>query len=369
MFLRALGTSVQMILAIAVVFLGCQAAEGCTGIMLKNSDGSIVHGRTLEFGIPVETSIAVIPRGYEFVGKVPNGSGLKYKAKYAALGSFTFKDLAIADGINEAGLAVGSFYFPTFAKYADVTNENKMKALSPVDFPNWILTQFSTVGEVKASIEAGDVLVAPTILEGWGPQAPPFHYVVYDKTGACIVIEPIDGKLKVYDNPLGILTNSPTFDWHMINLRNYIALNPLNVPPVNIDGMKLQELGQGSGMLGLPGDFTPPARFVRAAVFCSTAMASPDVDKGVLQVFHILNNFDIPAGVAREVSKGQTFADTTQFTAVRDPQNLRYFYKSYDDQTIRMMDLSKFDLNAKEVKKLNTSGTRQTIVEMSAEAK
>jgi choloylglycine hydrolase len=351
------------------VFWFHPSAEACTGIMLRNSDGSIVHGRTLEFGIPVESTIAIVPRGYEFVGKAPGGPGLKYKAKYGAVGTITFKDIAIADGLNEKGLAVGAFYLPTFAKYTEITNDNRSKALSPIDFPNWILTQFETVAEVRAAVERGRAVIAPTVLEGWGPEAPPLHYAVYDKTGECIVIEPIDGKLKIYDNPLGVLTNSPTFDWHMTNLRNYIALNPRNVPPVEIDGVKLQAFGQGSGMLGLPGDYTPPARFVRAAVFSATAIPSANAEQGILQVFHILNNFDIPVGIARERDKaGTLFTDSTQFTGARDPQNLRYYYRSYDDQTIRMVDLRKFDLNAKEVKTIGTKST-QSVVDMSATAK
>ena len=80
------------------------------------------------------------------------------------------------------------------------------------------------------------------------------------------------GKLKIFDNPLGVMTNSPAFDWHMTNLRNYIALNPRNVPPVKIEGETFRALGQGSGMLWLPGDFSPPSRFVRAAVFSATAI-------------------------------------------------------------------------------------------------
>ena len=294
---------------------------------------------------------------------------MKYKSKYAAVGAITYKDMAISDGVNEKGLAIGAFYFPTFAKYGEITNDNRSKALSPVDFPNWILTQFATVAEVRSAIQKGEGVIAPTVLEGWGPEAPPFHYVVYDNTGASVVIEPVDGKLKVYDNPLGVLTNSPTFDWHITNLRNYIALNPRNVPPVQIDGLKLQQLGQGSGMLGLPGDFTPPSRLVRAAVFSATAVPSPNSEQGILQVFHILNNFDIPVGVARQVEKGVIHSDYTQFTVARDPQTLRYYYKTYDDQTIRVLDLRKFNLNAKEVKKLDTMGAKQPIVDMSAEAK
>ena len=81
-----------------------------------------------------------------------------------------------------------------------------------------------------------------------------------------MVIEYVNGAAHVYDNPIGVFTNSPAFDWHITNLRNYVNLSPINVAPVKLSGKTLKGLGQGSGLLGLPGDYTPPSRFVRAAV-------------------------------------------------------------------------------------------------------
>lgn len=353
---------VTSLLVAAISFaLAVHPALACTGIMLKTKDGSIVHGRTVEFGITIDTSVVVVPRGYEFIGRTPKGDGLKYAAKYAAIGAIAFTDVKVLDGLNEAGLAAGAFYFPTFAEYTPVTAENQAKGLSPGDFPNWLLTQFATVEEVRKAIENNEVVVTPTVLEGWGPETPPFHWIVYDKTGASIVIEPVDGKLVIHDNPLGVMSNSPTFDWHMTNLRNYIALNPRNVPPITIDGQTFHQLGQGSGMLGLPGDFTPPSRFIRAAVFSTTAIPSDNAEKGIEQVFHILNNFDIPVGVAREESEGVMHTDYTMLTMARDPQNLRYYYKTYDDQTIRMVGMKEFDLDAKTIKILSTKSEQPTV--------
>lgn len=339
-------------------------ASACTGIMLKTKDNAIVHGRTLEFGIDIDTSIAVVPRHYSFVGETPMGKGMHYTSKYAAVGAISFKDLNILDGLNEKGLAVGAFYFPTYAQYTPETVQNQAKALSPGDFPNWLLTQFATVAEVRKAIESGAVVITPTVMAGWGPQTPPFHYVVYDKSGASIAIEPLGGKLVVSNNPIGVFTNSPTFDWHMTNLRNYISLNTHNVPEITWDGQTFQQFGQGNGMIGLPGDFTPPSRFVRAAIFSVTATPAKNADEGIQQVFHILNNFDIPVGIARSVSQGVTYTDSTLMTAARDPQGLRYYYKSYEDQTIRMVQLKKFDLNAKTIKLLSTKST-QPVVDMS----
>jgi hypothetical protein len=88
------------------------------------------------------------------------------------------------------------------------------------------------------------------------------------------VIEPLNKGLKIYDNPLGVVTNAPTFDWHMTNLRNYINLSATNVPAVDMGGITLAQFGQGSGLRGLPGDFTPPSRFVRAVAFSQSAFPS-----------------------------------------------------------------------------------------------
>jgi choloylglycine hydrolase len=351
--------------ATAFTFAAATSASACTGIFLKNADGTFVHGRTLEFGIPVAIDFAVEPRGYNFTGSTPLGDGKKWTTKYGALGAIAFGNLGIMDGINDKGLAIGTFYFPTYAEYTPTTPQNQAKSMSSIDFSNWILTQFSSVDEVRAAIENGEAIVAPTLIPGWPGGVQPFHWIVTDKSGKSLVIEPIGGKLVLYDNPLGVLTNSPSFDWHMTNLRNYIALSPRDVPPVKFDGKTFASFGMGAGMLGLPGDFTPPSRFVRAAVFSATAFAASDASAGVFSGFHILNNFDIPHGVARTNEGGSVHADETLFTVMRDPQSLRMYYKSYNDQTIRMVDLNRFDLDAKDVMKLPTASDTQPVVDMS----
>ena len=328
--------------------------NGCTGIKLIADDGSVVHGRTLEFGTSVDLSVAVIPRGYSFTGTTPNGPGLRYKSKYAAVGAIAFSHLTMLDGMNEKGLSVGTFYFPGFAGYSQITRDTQARALSPVEFPNWILTQFATVNELKEALQ--DVVIAPTVSEEWGPTPPPFHYIVFDKDGNCLVIEPLGGFLVTYDNELGTLTNSPTFDWHMTNLRNYIHLSPYNAIPVSINGITFKQLGAGSGMTGLPGDFTPPSRFVRAAIFSAAATPSPIASDAIFQIFHILNQFDIPVGVALEKIDETTHSSQTQVTCARDPQSLKYYFKTYDDQNIKVIDLSDFDFNVSNVKLLPVIG-------------
>ena len=328
--------------------------NACTGMKLTAQDGSVVNGRTLEFGVEVDSQVVVVPRNFEFAGTTPKGPGLKYKAKYAALGMIAFDDPAIMDGINEEGLAIGTFYFPGYAGYTPITAENQSKALSPVEFSNWVLTQFATLQEVIEGLQS--VVIAPTVSKGWGTAPPPFHYIVYDKNGHALVIEPMDGKFRVYENPIGVLTNSPTFDWHLTNLRNFINLSPENVPPITLSGVELAPFGQGSGMVGLVGDFTPPSRFIRAAIFSGTAIPSKNAESAVFQLFHILNQFDIPVGAVRQVNDGVTHSDSTLATSVKDPHSLKYYFRTYDDQSIKYVPLKTFDLNAKSIKKAETTG-------------
>jgi len=333
--------------------------DACTGIQLTANDGAHVHGRTLEFGVKIDLSLVVIPRDYAFTGTTPLGKGLSYQAKYAVVGSIAYNSVAIVDGLNEKGLAIGVFYFPTFAEYTPITSENQSMALSPTEFPNWVITQFATVEEVKAALSS--VVIAPTALLKWGPTPPPFHYVVYDKQGNSLVIEPLEGKLVAYDNPLGVCTNSPAFDWHMAHLRNYINLKPENVKPIKMDGVELTPLSQGSGMVGLPGDFTSPSRFIQAALFAYTAIPSKNAEQAIFQLFHILNHFDIPLGTVRATETNVVHMEWTSFTCARDPQALKYYFKSYDDQTIKFVDLNQFDLNAKTIKKATPAGFQTTV--------
>ncbi len=334
-------------IATAFMILVQPVAQACTGIMLKNSDKTYVHGRTLEFGYYLDPSILFTPRGNVVKGNTPSGKGkgMVFTTKYATMGMISFGEAGYIDGINEKGLSLGTFYFPSYAKYAKETNNNRAKALSASQFGDWILGNFATVAEVRKAVEAKKAVIVPTLIKGYGDEAPPVKYVVYDLKGNSIVIEPLNGELVITNNPLGSMANSPTHAWHLTNLRNYISLGAYNVNELKLDRLKLQQIGQGNGMLGLPGDFTPPSRFVRATVFSVTATPSKTSREGVNQVFHILNNFDIPVGVAKEKHDGKIYSDYTVITVAREPNKMRYYWKTYEDQTIKVADMTKFDLN------------------------
>jgi penicillin V acylase-like amidase (Ntn superfamily) len=112
----------------------------------------------------------------------------------------------------------------------------------------------------------------------------------------------------IRDNLLGVLTISPTFDWHVTNLRNYVNLTVTNVSQVALSGINRDGLGQGTGMLGLPGDFTPPCRFIRAVAFAQTALPVATAEEEILQAFDNLNQFDIPKGAARVMKRARMWS-------------------------------------------------------------
>lgn len=323
---------------LAVALSLAPTSQACTGIRLVAKDGGVVAARTLEFGFDLQSAVMVIPPGTVLTGTLPDGGkGISYKTKYGFLGANAVGLTAIVDGVNDQGLYVGLFYFPGYASYPDATKDNAARAMAPHEFANWLLGNFANIEEVKANFDK--VALVPVVVDAI-EQAAPVHFVVHDRSGKSVVIEPVEKTLRIYDNPLGVMSNSPTFDWHMTNLRNYVNLTTTNVPPVDIGGIKLAQFGQGSGMRGLPGDFTPPSRFVRAVAFSQAALPSGTAAQAVLQAFHILNNFDIPVGAARETQDGQMHTDYTTWTSAADLKNLRWYFKTHNDQSIRSVDLS-----------------------------
>ncbi len=164
-----------------------QSALACTGIRLTAEDGSVVHARTMEFAIDIHSDVMMVPRGYARTGTTPDGKeGLKWKAKYASVGLNGVGLPVLFDGLNEKGLAAGTFYFPTSAGYMPYTAADASKTIAQWEVGSWILENFASVEEVKANI--GNIVVPAVVFGGWG-FAPEAHYIVHDASGKSIVIE------------------------------------------------------------------------------------------------------------------------------------------------------------------------------------
>lgn len=329
-------------LAAALAFWAIYAAESdaCTGISLMSGNGGRVVARTVEWAAtPMQCGYVVAPRGHNHQSYTPDGeNGLKYKSIYGYVGVYTEYEPFIVEGVNEAGLAAGLFFFPGYGDYAPYESENNEKTLCDMQFVSWVLSQFSTIDQLKDAIEEVDLVTLNNKIGA-------VHWRIAEPGGRMVVLEVVAGVPHFYENTLGVLTNAPGFQWHMTNLNNYVNLEPGTAPDKTIaNGITLEGLGHGSGMLGLPGDFTSPSRFVRAAFFQTTAPVWQTSFETVIQAFHILNNFDIPIGsqhVRTEIPKGLPSA--TQFTSVTDQTAMKFYYRTAWNSNIRCIELMSID--------------------------
>lgn len=311
----------------------------CTGIILRTLDGITLTGRTMEFGFDIKSEVLVVPAGtkYTTLAMNPEKSGFTFEAKYGFAGANAIGRPIVVDGLNEKGLYFGAFYFLGPAKFSDLNPGNQSRAISSEEMGNWLLSQFATVAEVKAALP-GVVVVGTYVKEIDG--IAPLHFAVTDATGASIVIEYTQNGLAIHDNTVNAVTNNPPYDWHLTNLRKYIGLSAENREAVQVGRQKLKPFGQGTGMFGLPGDFSSPSRFVRATAFANNSLPAADVNEGVFRAFHIMNNFDIPKGAIREPNS-KTLVDYTIWTSVSDTKNAVYYYKTFKSQAVECVDVRK----------------------------
>ncbi|WP_171232423.1 linear amide C-N hydrolase [Ruegeria sp. HKCCA4812] len=243
------------------------ASYACTGITLTGADGTTIFARTLEWGtFDLAPEILVIPRGTKMNASVmPDGAaGHEWSTTYGVAGITALGKPLFGDVMNEEGLVVGTFYLPGFTEYQIYEPDSASVSLGSSDFAGFIATQYGSVSDVRSALES--IRVVPVVEPAIGIP-PPLHFMVSDPSGEAIVIQYIGGKPTIFEAPLGVITNAPNYDWHITNLNNYLNLSAVALPPVEAGGQQFAPLGAGSGMLGLPGDFTPPSRFVRAVAF------------------------------------------------------------------------------------------------------
>jgi len=330
-----------MILTIAAA-LTCALprAEACTGITLRAADGSLVQARTIEWGGgPLHSEYIVVPRGHLHKSYLPDAArtGLEFRAEYGYVALSIEQPEFVADGVNEAGLEAGYFYYPHYGSYLPYDASQADITISDMQVAGWLLATCGTVAEAREALR--DVRIV-----GLYPDAGAVHWRVSDASGAQIVIEIEEGVTHIYDNEAGVLTNAPGFGWQMTNLRNYVNLHSGAAPPHVMDGITLAPFGAGSGTIGLPGDVTPPSRFVRAFFYKASAPVLAGGFETVMQAFVILNNFDIPIGI--EYAAGEPVPDlpsATQWTVAIDQTARRVYYRTAYDSSIRCIDLAAID--------------------------
>ncbi len=203
-----------------------QNIQSCTDFKLQAQDGTILITRSMEFGENLQSNIRTSPRGRHFNGFLAKDkSGINWNASYGYVYIDGFHVDAPFDGINEAGLSFEYLYLPSETKYQKPPQGKESQLLSYLRFGDWVLSQFKSIDEVRKGLN--NIYVVSEEIPQLGSAVLPAHAAIYDANGNGIVVEFYDNKINIYDN-MGVMTNSPKYDWHVTNLRNYINLSAMN---------------------------------------------------------------------------------------------------------------------------------------------
>lgn len=342
--------TITLLAALAV--LSVQQASACTGITLRTATGETVPARTIEWAAgDLNSCYNIVPRGHVQRSLTPGGEhdGLRFTARYGYVGLSVEQPDFVVEGMNEAGLSAGLFYFPGYGAYEPYDAALRDSTLSDLQVVSWILGNFESIDEMKRAIRHIHIVAVD-------PRGSTVHWRITERGGRQVVLEIVNRELRFYENTLGVLTNSPGFDWHLTNLNNYVNLRAGSVPSQQqqpqtesllsqrVGGLNLSAFGGGSGLHGIPGDMTPPSRFVRAAFFQATAPKLSTTEQTVMQAFHILNNFDIPTGIQFEESQQvPDIPSATQWTVASDLSKRRIYYRTMYNSSVRCIDLNHID--------------------------
>ena len=339
-------SAVRVCCAAAITASG--PAQACTGIAFEAKDGTRIQARTIEWsGYDLKAKLAVWPRGVKKTAYTPQGkNGKTWTTRYGVVGATTVMDEFITEGINEKGLSAGIFFFSHYGSLAPYNPKKAAKSVSDAELVPWLLTNFATVDKALKGLKKIEIIPIAAADENGSYNTG--HWRIADATGRSVVLEITNkGERHIYENDLGVLTNSPDFPWHKANLNNYINLHPGTIAPREFGRTDMFSFGASSALLGLPGDFTPPSRFVRAFFFLHSLRQPADTYAAVTQAFHILNAFDIPLG--SEFALDQQIPDipsATQVTCVSDTTRPAFYYRTMYNSQIRKVDLAKIDFSA-----------------------
>lgn len=353
-----------LLLAFSISGIISNTSVACTIFKLKALDGSLMVTRSMEFGVDLKYDIIVVPRNYSFTSPfLNNKTGLSWKTKYGyvAVASLGL-EYGTSDGMNEKGLSVGALWFENDMKYQEVTNADSNIALAQAMFTDWVLGNFANIQELKAGISKVKVF---KYTDNINKMSPTLHFAIFDADGGSIVVEYENGECNVYENPLGIMTNAPRFPWHIANLRQYLAMKPELPDPITFDDYTLYSTGHGAGMFGIPGDYTPPSRFVRLCILLYYVEKQPNAITNLNLSQHIINTFDIPFGIIidKDAEGKITTNESTQWVTIRDITNKIMYFRTYENMDLRKIDFSKLDFSAKSVKRISMFGSTQNIID------
>lgn len=312
----------------------------CTSFSIQTKEGNNFFGRNLDLAYNVNECPIIIPRNYELKDKV---TGHIQKTNKAIIGIGTVIDNhpSMVDAMNEKGLVCAGLNFEGFAHFEKEPVNGKIN-IAPYDFIYWAISNYETTNEVKNAISKIELVDVPL---NENTPVPTLHWMITDKTGKSIIVEKTKDNLAVYDNPVGVMTNQPTFDWHLMNLNMYLYINPNQPKAIKWSDQWLKIHGVGAGTLGMPGDSHSIARFIRIAYARAHMPILEDDISAVTQCINMLDYVKmVKAGV---ISDGKE--EKTRYSACMDQEHGIYYYKTYDNNRINGVNMHKENLDGEEL--------------------
>lgn len=276
----------------------------CSDFILKSADGAVVNGRSMDFSdiVPLDFKFKAHPKGESQIAEDPRM--MSWIAQYNFV-SIEALDGFIVDGLNEKGLSFAYLWLEdtVYPKY-----NSGQKALALKDVGAYLLGNFDTIEQVRQIFP--DLVICGQVIDSVGYE-PPLHISLHDAQGASLVVEFIEGKLKLYNNPFGVLANEPPFEHH------------------------IRGIEKGT-------------RFEQLVAYRKNMLQLKEADMAVTVAFHILNTFDIPFGDGRkaESPNGDKFY-YTMWTLVKDLTNRRVFFRTHGDINLKLINLNDLDFAKK----------------------
>ena len=305
----------------------------CTAITYKTKD--FYFGRTLDYEISYGDEVTITPRNYEFNFRHKQN----IKNHYAIIGmAYVTENYPLYyEAVNEKGLGIAGLNFVGNAQY-----NKKIKGkdnITQFEFIPWILSQSTTVKEAKKLIEKINFLDEP-----FSTNLPlaQLHWIISDSIES-IPVEAVKDGIKIYENPVGVLTNNPTFDKQMFELNNYMNLSTKSPKNTFAKSLNLEKYSRGMGAIGLPGDLSSQSRFIRAAFVKMNSVSKEEEKESVSQFFHILNSVEQQRGCC-ELDDG--IFEITIYTSCCNASKGIYYYTTYDNHQITAIDMHKENLNS-----------------------
>ena len=314
----------------------------CTAISYKSKD--TYFGRNLDLERGYGESVVITPRNYEL--KMRRVDSLK--THYAMIGMATVVNNVplYYEATNEFGLSMAGLNFPGNAFYFEF--DDSKNNITPFEFIPWILGKCKTMSEVKEALNKINLVKI-----NFSEQLPlsPLHWMISD-ANCSIVVESVQEGLKVHDNPFEVLTNNPTFDYHVMNMNNYMGLTTGPLKNEFNENVDMNNYSLGMGAIGLPGDFSSASRFVRACFVKQNSVCKEDEVSSVNQFFHILNSVAMPKGC---VWTPHGF-EYTRYSSCCNVNKGIYYYMTYHNYEIKSVNMHAVDLNKSKLSSYKIEG-------------